>query len=140
MIESRIYEAVEFLLDHKKISIKVGWSSYDLMEEEATGKSKLVLNVHTDDNVCVSNFDQIPKLEILKWGIILKEHQFRSGKCVDHFILMKNGSGDWELHMFEMKTTVSNDKWIDIKYKVRASYFSIKVLANLLGVNIKDEN
>ena len=140
MVEPRVCEAVEFLFNREKISISLGLSSYTLQEEEAEGKSILFLNIHTKDNVCVNNFDKVPKRKLLNWKIIRPEHQFQSEKCIDHFILIKNRAGDWELHMFEMKTTVHNDTWIDVKYKVRASYFDIKVFAILLGINVKDEN
>ena len=61
-------------------------------------------------------------------------------KCIDHFILKKNPSGIWELHMFEMKTSIGFETWGKIKYKLRSSYLSIKAIAVYLGITMSNEN
>ena len=119
MIEARVCDAVKFLFNHEKISINLGLSSYTLKEEENDGKSILVLGVNTADNVCVNNFDKVPKWKLLNWKIIRQEHQVHSEKCIDHFILIKNRVGDWELHMFEMKIKFLLSFWaLTLKMKI----------------------
>jgi len=39
-----------------------------------------------------------------------------------------------------MKTSIGFETWNNIKYKLRASYLSIKAVAVYLGITIRDEN
>ena len=110
-------------------------SYYDLIEKgnkQGQGKSLLKCNVGTDDNICVSNYDDKDRCEFFtsKWGL---------RKCIDHFILKKQNN-NWELHMIEMKTTVNRDNWEGIKEKFRASYWNILILTQFLGISFDIEN
>ena len=61
-------------------------------------------------------------------------------KAIDHFILKKNTSGIWELHMFEMKKTIQLSSWRDVKNQMCTSYLTIKALTTFLGIDIANEN
>ena len=110
-------------------------STYELLETDKFGKSRLIVDVGTSENICVKNYDNFPK-----WRIVNNSKRLHMNKCVDHFIFKKNQLGIWELHIFEMKTSVGFKTWSDIKYKLRSSYLSIKAVAVYLGISIKDEN
>ena len=109
--------------------------TYTLFETDKLGKSRLIVQVGTAENICVTNYDNFPK-----WGIVNTSKKIHMSKCVDHFILKRNLLGIWELHIFEMKTSVGFRTWNEIKYKLRPSYLSIKTIAIHLGIPIKDEN
>lgn len=110
-------------------------STYELLELADEGKSRLTVHVGTTENICVKNYDSSPK-----WGIINNSKKIHMSKCVDHFIFKRNQLGIWELHIFEMKTTVGFKTWSNIKYKLRSSYLSIKAIAVYLGIKLSDEN
>ena len=132
MIEPRVQYALDnFLLPDYVAPVSV---SYDLYEKEKNGESKLHLDVGTTDNICVKNYDQLPRCAFLR-----KERQFHMRQCIDHLILRKVDS-HWEAHMIEMKTTVGRDTWLNIKYKVRASYLNAYAMAVFLGIALDDEH
>lgn len=110
-------------------------SAYELLETDKFGKSRLIVDVGTSENICVKNYDNFPK-----WRIVNNSKRLHMNKCVDHFIFKKNQLGIWELHIFEMKTTIGFKTWSDIKYKLRSSYLSIKAIAVYLGITLSDEN
>lgn len=109
--------------------------TYTLCEIDKLGKSRLIVQVGTAENICVTNYDNFPK-----WGIVNTNKKIHMSKCVDHFIFKRNQLGIWELHIFEMKTSVGFRTWSDIKYKLRSSYLSIKAIAVYLGITLSDEN
>ena len=98
MLEDRVKFALDNFLNPEYIS--VAKSSYDLIEKDEQGKSLLVLQVNTEDNICVMNYDKVPP-----WAFISNDSRLNMRKCIDHFILRKY-NGHWELHMIEMKTAV----------------------------------
>lgn len=110
-------------------------SVYKLTEkgnDEGQGKSVLTLNVGTDENICMTHYDKEGKCEFLNSQLGLL-------KRIDHFVLKKNNN-KWELHMFEMKTTVTTEKIPIIKSKFLASYWNIRVFAMFLGIEFDIEN
>lgn len=133
-MEDRINHALKnFLSD--KFRYDSNSSKYELLETDNLGKSRLIVNVGTLKNICIKNYDSFPK-----WGIVNNSKRFHMNKCVDHFIFRQNPLGNWELHIFEMKTSVGLNTWSDIKYKLRASYLSIKAISVYLGITIRDED
>ena len=110
-------------------------SVYRLTEkgnDKGQGKSILTLNVGTDENICMTHYDKEGKCEFLNSHLGLL-------KRIDHFVLKKNNS-KWELHMFEMKTTVTADKIPNIKNKFLASYWNIRVFSMFLGIKFDIED
>lgn len=135
MIEERVNYALKNFFNLEKFKYIAGETSYSILEKSKKGKTKLIVNVGTADSICFNTYDNFPK-----WEILIGKNQIGMKKCIDHFILKKNYLGIWELHMFEMKTSVGFKTWEDIQYKLRSSYFSIKAVAIYLGISIPDEN
>lgn len=106
---------------------------YELQEKDELGKARIFLNVGTADNICVKNYDKVPD-----WEILRKEKKYHMRKSIDHFILRKN-SGVWELHMIEIKTTISVNTWQEVKLQMGISYLKIKALLTFLGIIVQEE-
>ena len=136
MFDERLQYALDNFLARDYFS-KIN-SSYCLIEggneKEDIKSSFLRLNIETEDNLCVQNYDFKPRCNFLS-----NDKANGMQKCIDHFILRRCGK-KWELHMIEMKTTVGFRTWLDIKYKMRSSYLNIKALAVFLGISLEDEN
>ena len=138
-------ERVKFALDNflqlepkntKKKPYKISFSalSYEMLELSNDEKDKLILNAGTENSLCVTNYDDIPK-----WGILQEGGNLSIRKCIAHFVLRKN-LDHWELHMIEMKRTIGSKTWNNVKEKVRASYFTIKALSTFLGISLRDKD
>lgn len=102
-------------------------SYYELKETAESGKSLLRLSVD-GENICVEEYDKKKRCNFLRDSGGLQ-------KCIDHFLLKKNDE-NWDLYMIEMKSKVNDNKWIDVKQKVRASFLNIQALCVFLGINI----
>ena len=134
MLEDRVQYALnKLIIPNYFVETKSG---YELIEEDKNGRSLLKLQVGTEDNLCVQNYDS---QKIKKCTFLREDKDLYMQKCIDHFILRKK-QNEWELHMVEMKTTIGFWTWFNIKYKMRASYLNIKALAVFLGISLKDEN
>lgn len=59
-------------------------------------------------------------------------------KRVDHIIFEHTPDDKWKLHLIEMKSSVGNDKWIEIKGKFRASYLFAQGIAAMLEMQIEE--
>lgn len=106
-------------------------NEYYLEEKSKDGESILHLTVD-GENICVEDFDNQSRG---KCNFFKESKAQGLKKCMDHFILKRNGE-KWDLHMIEMKTSVGHSTWSDIKHKNRASYFNIKALCVVLGIDI----
>ena len=131
-IEGRVQYALDNFLKPKYFESQK--ETYELLEKDKAGKARIFLNVGTSDNICVKNYDDIPN-----WEILREEKMFHMRKSIDHFILRKIANV-WELHMIEIKKTVSPNTWQDVKLQMGISYFKIKALLTFLGISIQDEN
>lgn len=138
MLDKRVKFALDnFLtLEPANHSYKILFSelSYEMLEYGNEGKAYLIFYVGTDNNLCVTNCDKLPL-----WSILKEVGELTIRKCVDHFVLRKK-SDHWELHMIEMKRTISRNNWYNVKDKIRASYFTIKALSVFLGISLRDED
>ena len=137
-MEDRITYALKNFFLNTKFRYDSNLPTYELLEhnKDVLGESRLIVHVGTAETICVKNYDKFPK-----WGILNNRKKIHMHKCVDHFIFKQNQLGTWELHIFEMKTSIGFNTWLDdIRYKMRSSYLSIKAIAVYLGVTIKDEN
>ena len=126
-MEDRISYALNNFLNHNTFPYDSNSSTYELLETAEEGKSRLFVHVGTTENICIKNYDDPKKFP--KWGILNNSKKLHLSKCVDHFIFKRNQLDIWELHIFEMKTSVGFETWSDIKYKLRSSYLSIKDIA-----------
>ncbi len=130
MYDSRIQYAMDnFIEEDYFLTMK---DSYELKEGSELGKSLLHLSIN-GENICVQEYDNNGKCG--KCSFLKNESKFGMQKCIDHFILKKQGE-IWDLHMIEMKTGIGNKTWKDIKLKNRASFLNIKTLCVVLGITI----
>ena len=89
-----------------------------LEETEDSGRSILEFQLASDGNLSIKNVD----------GKNTQMHFFQNEKGksmfkrVDHIIFEHLTEDDWKLHLIEMKSSVGNEKWIEVKGKFRASY------------------
>lgn len=131
-IEERVQYALDNFLKPKYFEYQK--ATYKLIEDDKKGKSRIFLNVGTLDNICVKNYDKSPN-----WNILNENSKIHILKSIDHFILRRI-SNVWELHMIEIKKTISFGTWRDVKIQICASYYKIKALLTFLGISIQDEN
>lgn len=104
-------------------------NEYELLEKETSGKSLLKLTVD-GVNICVEDYDSK-----IRCGFVKEEKRYGMKTCIDHFVLKENGDV-WDLYMFEMKTSIGNNKWKSIKLKIRSSYLHIQALCGFLGIKL----
>lgn len=106
-----------------------------LLEElEDTGKSKLLLRLSSEDNLCIANVDR-KKTDILYFQ---KEKEKSLYKRVDHMVFERKENHKWKLYLIEMKGSVGAPKWIEIKGKFRASYLLAQAIAGMLEIEISE--
>lgn len=105
-----------------------------LAETEETGKSQLHIRLASDDNLCIANADK-KKTDI---------HFFQPGKekslfkRADHMIFERQQGNRWKLHLIEMKGSVGQEKWVEIKGKFRASYLVAQAIAGMLELDVAE--
>lgn len=104
---------------------------YELKEEKESGKRLLVLAVD-GEHICVEEYDKKKRC-----GFLREHSKFGMQKCIDHFVLKNNGQA-WDLHMIEMKSSIGNKTWNDIKLKMRSSLFNVKALCVFLGITVEN--
>lgn len=105
-----------------------------LEEYEDTGRSKLEVSLLSEDNLCVANVDK-KKTDFQ----FFQNHKIKSMyKRVDHIIFEHQDNNSWKLHLIEMKGSVGEGKWIEIKGKFRASYLLSRAIAGMLELDISE--
>ena len=105
-----------------------------LEEFEDTGRSELNVWLLSEDNLCIANIDK-KKTDIQFWQ---KGSTKSLSKRVDHIIFEHQGQELWKLHLIEMKGSVGERKWTEIKGKFRASYLVAQAIAGMLGLHISE--
>lgn len=127
MYDSRIQYAMDnFIEENYFLPMQ---NQYELLETAESGKSCLNLQVN-DINICVKEYDSLHKCAFLRI-----DKKYGMQKCIDHFVLKKQNDV-WDLYMIEMKSSVGDKKWREIKAKVRSSYLNIRGLCEFLGITI----
>ncbi|MHC1732017.1 MAG: hypothetical protein AB9888_08330 [Bacteroidales bacterium] len=104
-------------------------NTYDLKETAESGKSLLRVTID-GENICVEDYDKKKRC-----GFLRESSAFGMQKCIDHFLLKKNGE-TWNLYMIEMKSRIDDKKWYEVKAKMRSSLLNIKALSEFLGIRI----
>lgn len=105
-----------------------------LEEHEDTGRSELKVWLLSEDNLCIANVDK-KKTDIQ----FLQEGAGKSlYKRVDHIIFEHRSHDRWKLHLIEMKGSVGERKWVEIKGKFRASYLAALAIAGILGLQVTE--
>ena len=103
-----------------------------LEEKDETGRSILKVSLESEDNFCIANVDK-KKTDILFFQKGSSKSLF---KRVDHIIFERQGDDKWKLHLIEMKGSVGQRKWDEVKGKFRASYLVSQALAGILEIEI----
>lgn len=126
----------EFVIDELMVERFVEWETNKLNLEETTetGKSILDFQLSSTKNLSIKNVDA-KNTQILFFQKGSKKSLF---KRVDHIIFEYLGNDSWKLHLIEMKSSVSNDTWIDVKGKFRASYLLAQGIAAMLEMKLVD--
>lgn len=103
-----------------------------LVETEETGKSELKVHLSSKDNLSIANVDK-KKTEM---QFFQKEASKSMFKRVDHIIFSHQYADQWKLYLIEMKGSVGDKKWVEIKGKFRASYLLAQAIAGMLDLDI----
>ncbi len=115
-------------------------SEYLLKENSAQGQSELTLTFTTDNvrNLCIEDVDGKKQRHSLCCGFTNNSKEAALNKAVDHAIFKMENSGEWTLHLIEMKTSVGAKTWAVVKAKQRASYLDMLAVAVFLGIKVKE--
>lgn len=105
-----------------------------LEETEDSGKSILEFRLESGDNLSIKNVD-FKNTQMCFFQNSKVKSMF---KRVDHIIFEHLTDEDWKLHLIEMKSSVGNEKWIEVKGKFRASYLFAQGIAAMLEMHIVD--
>lgn len=103
-----------------------------LEEREDTGRSILKVKLAPEDNLCIANVDK-KKTDIQFFQTVKTKSMC---KRVDHMIFERQCEDKWKLHLIEMKGSVGERKWAEIKGKFRASYLVAQAIAGMLELKI----
>lgn len=127
MYNSRIKFAMDnFIVEDYFLPMK---KVYELKETADSGKSNLTVRIDKE-NICIEDYDNQKKCTFVR-----EEKKYCMKKSVDHVILINDGE-KWILHLIEMKSSVGNKTWIEIKGKFRASFLNMKAICEFLGISI----
>ena len=103
-----------------------------LEETEDTGKSVLELQLSSGENLSIKNVDK----KNTQIHFFVNDKSKSMNKRVDHIVFQCLGGNDWKVHLIEMKSSVGNNKWPDVKGKFRASYLLVQGIAAMLEMNL----
>lgn len=105
-----------------------------LEENEDSGKTKLMVKLCSKENLCIANVDK--KNTIFQF--FREDEACSMKKRVDHMIFEHQPNHCWKLHLIEMKSSVGEKKWKDIKGKFRASFLLGQAVAGMLELEISE--
>lgn len=129
MIEKRNYIINELMVDQ---FIENESELIRLEETEDTGKSILEIRLDSAENLSIKNVDKKPT-QMLFFVNTKEKCMF---KRVDHILFQCLEDNNWRVHLIEMKSSIANDKWKDVKGKFRASYLFVQSLAAMLEMDL----
>lgn len=104
-----------------------------LEETEETGRSELKVRLISAENLCIANIDK-KKTEMQ----FFQQEKTSMNKRVDHIIFEHRPDHTWKVHLIEMKGSVGERKWIEMKGKFRASYLIAQAIAGMLELQISE--
>ncbi len=113
-------------IEHKK-------QEMHLEETEETGRSELKVRLISAENLCIANIDK-KKTELQ----FFQQEKTSMNKRVDHIIFEHQPDHTWKVHLIEMKGSVGERKWIEMKGKFRASYLIARAIAGMLELQISE--
>ena len=126
----------EFVINDLMVKNFLEWEKnmICLEESEDSGRSILVFRLKSDENLSIKNVDY----KNTQMNFFQKDKTKSMFKRVDHIIFEHLEDDNWKLHLIEMKSSVGNEKWMEIKGKFRASYLLAQGIAAMLEINIVD--
>lgn len=126
----------KFIMDELMIEDFLEWSANEIHLEETdeAGESKLDFQVISKENLMIRNVDK--KKTLLPF---FQDNSEKSmNKRVDHMIFEHLSDENWKLHLIEMKSSLFDKKWREVKGKFRASYLLAQGIAAMLEMKITD--
>lgn len=126
----------EFIINELMIPGFIEKHNHELFLEELeeSGRSELKVRLLSEENLCIANADK-KKTDMLFFQTDKIKSMY---KRVDHIIFEHHNSDRWRLHLIEMKGSVGEGKWIEIKGKFRASYLLSQAIAGMLELDISE--
>lgn len=126
----------KFIIEHLMKPGFITWEGQEMIleENEESGRTKLAVKLWSKHNLCIANVDK--KNTVL---LFFREDEASSmRKRVDHMIFEHQQDNRWKLHLIEMKGSVGEKKWKDIKGKFRASYLLGRAIAGMLDLELSE--
>ena len=109
--------------------------TYKLEETDQGGEMILYFNVPGKQSMAIKNLDK-KKTDFL---FFKEEKSLSLKKRTDHIILEQRENDSWTAHLIEMKSSVkTQEKWMEIKGKFRASYLFVLAAGAILHIKIDD--
>lgn len=105
-----------------------------LEETKTKGRSRLNVRLKSEETLCIANVDA-KRTDLL---FFQKDAAKCMDKRVDHMIFESRGENRWRLHLIEMKSSVGEKTWKEVKGKFRASYLVAQAVAAMLEMNLSD--
>lgn len=105
-----------------------------LTETEKSGESRLKVRLNARETLCIANIDR-KKTDI---QFFQADAEKSMNKRVDHVIFELQDHDKWKLHLIEMKSSVGERKWKEIKGKFRASYLLAQAVGAMLELEISE--
>ena len=129
-------EKRKFILKELMVENFAEWEKeiIQLEEKEDTGKSLLNMKLKSQSNLCIKNVDK-KHTELYFFQTNKLKSMF---KRVDHIVFEHLKNDKWNIHLIEMKSSMSTEKWTEVKGKFRASYLLVQGLAAMLEMPIEE--
>lgn len=116
----------------------INQKNFVLEEKNLSGRSKLKVKCSSKYNIIIENLDD--KNTQLNFFREIDDigYEMHLYKRVDHIIFEYVEDNSWKLHLIEMKSSVSDKKWTEIKGKFRASYLLAIAIAAMLKIEVSE--
>lgn len=133
-MEVRAKFIIDELLNEKFIDLSNEDKVIELEELEESGRSKLEFKTISDKTITIKNIDK-KHTDML---FFRNDAALSMYKRVDHVIMDNIGGNKWNVYLIEMKSSLSDKTWIEVRGKFRASYLFIKAFAAILDIEINE--
>ena len=108
---------------------------YELEETDPGGETCLHFKVSGKKSMAIKNLDK----KNTGFLFLRDEKSLSLKKRADHMIFEQIGDNQWLVHLIEMKSSISSqEKWLEIKGKFRASYLFVLAAAAILHMDISE--
>lgn len=135
-MKKRTQFIIDELLKEDFVTVKEDDNVIILEENDDGGESRLEFRTKSNNTLTIENIDKKhTDMYFFKEGSKASMY-----KRVDHIIMdnVDEIADKWDIYLIEMKSTVSDKTWIDVKGKFRASYLFICAFAAMLDININN--